>query len=146
MTKNTSSRRFLPKRFPDKDFIDLYEKTYNKAPNQTEIEHFVNLHTTYIEVGKKGADNYKKITVGYFQSTIKEHIETCHETQENSLIKNFVAKIEPKGTVMENLILYVVPAEQGTEAHLLGSVELMIKDDSMFFPYRVCSFRQKWIL
>ena len=33
---------------------------------------------------------------------------------------------------MENLILYIVPVEEGTEAHLLGSVELMIKDDSMF--------------
>ena len=107
MTKNTSSRRFLPKRFPDKDFIELYEKTYNKSPEKIEIEHFINLHTTYIEIGKKGASNYKKITVGYFNSTIKEHIETCHEIDGKSLINNFVVKIEPKGTVMKNLILYV---------------------------------------
>ena len=75
MTKNTSSRSFLPNSFSDKDFIGLY--------------------------GKKGANNYKKITVGCFYSTNKEHI--------------------------------------GTDEHLLGSVELMIKDDSMFIAHRVCS-------
>ena len=86
---------------------------------------------------KRGRTITKKITVGYFHSTIKEHIETCYEIDGKSLIKNFVAKIEPKGTAMNNLILYVVPAEEGTDAHFLGHVELMIKDDSMFTSYRV---------
>ena len=139
MTKNTNRKPFPFNSFSDEAFVELYEKTYNRSPNKTETEHFVNFQSTYVEIGKKGTGKYKKITVAYFHSTIKKHIKRCQKTQGKSLVKNFVVKIEPKGAAMKSLILYVVPAEEATDAHLLGSVELMIKDDSMFIPHRVCS-------